>query len=91
MPYRDDPLADGASGETSTVGSVDGLRLLEARAEDDGFATEETGLLGAGAQTTAGDGPRKDSWIGSVDFEHLPPWKRPSVCPLSDDDILNAP
>ncbi|KAH8912494.1 MFS general substrate transporter [Coniochaeta sp. PMI_546] len=45
-------------------------------------ASEETGLLGAGAEESDADGlvrQRTDSWIGWEDFNDIPPWRRPSV------------
>lgn len=78
---RDEPT----SGLSTAVGSVadDGHRMGRSRYNDD--ATEETGLLGAGAQDSddgAGEPlarERTDSWVGWQDFQELPPWRRPSV------------
>ncbi len=75
---------DRRDSETAStvVGSESGHRLTE---QDD--ATEDTGLLSAGAQQHNGaeDSPlgesihRKDSWVGMQDFEGLPWHQRPSV------------
>ena len=74
-----------ASPATSTaVGSVagSGYRMQEPYQDGDFDATEETGLLGAGAEESDGDGAAvqgTDGWIGWEDFRDLPPWRRPSV------------
>lgn len=48
------------------------VREIDDRNSD---VTETSQLLGSN-----GFGARKDSWDNDLDFQHLPWWRRPSVC-----------
>lgn len=84
-------LSDPPSRQDSVVGSETGYPMEDELAsyhDHDDFAepTEETRLLGAGAHDDGDDddpipiGNGKDTLSGDPDFEHLPRWRRPSVC-----------
>ncbi|KAL1883775.1 hypothetical protein VTK73DRAFT_8311 [Phialemonium thermophilum] len=80
MSPGDNDLLETASQTESVVGSEAGYQMERSLIEDDGaHASEETGLLSDGAQDHSDDPVlRKPSWADS-DFDHLPPWRRPSV------------
>jgi hypothetical protein len=81
MPNDERPISPTTS---TVVGSVagSGYRMDEPYHDEDQDATENTGLLGAGAEESHVDGlarERTESWIGWEDFTDIPPWRRPSV------------
>ena len=69
--YDYDDTAKATDETTSLLADTDG-RVASTGSSSDDVST-----------TTITTTPRKDStWEGLVDFDHLPPWKRPSVrCP----------
>ena len=79
------PDSDLSSTTQGTMADSQGMTSATASLRDtlktNGFtdnATETTGLLAPG---DGHDAPRKDSWAAMKDFEGLPWYRKPAVCP----------
>lgn len=88
MATNDRDGSDADSRSETVVGSVAGSGYRMGETHGEGIdASEETSLLGAGADESDIDElgrQRTDSWVGWQDFTDLPPWRRPSVCVIPD-------
>lgn len=54
--------------------------MIDREAEENG--NETSPLLGAGADDES-EGSSEGEWVAVTDFDHLPWWRRPSVCDVS--------